>query len=80
MNEEKLDFDREKFLQLFIGGLHPEVTKEEFHNYFLNYGKIMESRLVFDKLTGKKHSLKSQENLEDLASLPSKRKKSQEIY
>lgn len=52
--EEKADFDRENYIQLFIGGCHPELTKEIFHNYFLKFGKIMESRLVFDKLTGKK--------------------------
>lgn len=54
--EGRAEFNRENYLQLFVGGCHPELKKDDFHGYFIKYGNILESRLVFDKLTGKQRA------------------------
>ena len=37
--------------KLFVGGLPPEVNHEEFHEYFLQFGPIEDSVVMFDRQT-----------------------------
>lgn len=39
--------------KLFVGGLGSDVSQEEFHSYFAQFGEIEDSVVMRDKLTGK---------------------------
>lgn len=39
--------------QIFVGGCHPQIKNQELKNYFGQFGKVVETRLVRDKRTKK---------------------------
>lgn len=39
--------------QIFVGGCHPRIQKQELSDYFSQFGEVIESRLVKDKRTKK---------------------------
>lgn len=52
-NESEENTSNIEHFQIFVGGCHPELTLEQLHDYFSQFGKVFEHRLVYDKLTGK---------------------------
>lgn len=45
--------DQRKTKQIFVGGCHPQIKNHELKNYFSQFGKVIECRLVKDKRTKK---------------------------
>ena len=45
--------DQEKVGKIFVGGIDPMVTEEEFDNFFSQFGKIIDCQLMIDKDTGR---------------------------
>ncbi|KXS17599.1 hypothetical protein M427DRAFT_96919, partial [Gonapodya prolifera JEL478] len=39
--------------KIFVGGVHHEVTEEEFGQYFGQFGTVTEATLMFDRDTGR---------------------------
>jgi RNA recognition motif-containing protein len=39
--------------QIFVGGCHPRIQKNQLRDYFSQFGEVTESRLVKDKRTKK---------------------------
>lgn len=39
--------------QIFVGGCHPRIEKQQLSDYFSQFGEVVESRLVKDKRTKK---------------------------
>jgi RNA recognition motif-containing protein len=38
--------------KLFIGGISPETSEEDLHEYFRAYGRLTDYKIVYDKHTG----------------------------
>lgn len=49
------EIDEELYLnsQVFVGGLHPDVTQEDMETFFSKFGEIIEIKLMRDKITSK---------------------------
>jgi len=45
--------EQEKTEKIFVGGVKPEVTEEEFKEYFSQFGTVVESTLMLNKDTGR---------------------------
>jgi len=45
--------EQEKTEKIFVGGVKPEVTEEEFREYFSQFGTVVESTLMSNKDTGR---------------------------
>ncbi|GMF07380.1 unnamed protein product [Ambrosiozyma monospora] len=45
--------EQERSGKVFVGGIAPDVTPEEFKEYFAKFGPIVDSQLMLDKDTGK---------------------------
>ncbi|VEU19711.1 DEKNAAC100658 [Brettanomyces naardenensis] len=45
--------EQEKTGKIFVGGIAPDVTHDEFTKYFKQFGDIIDSQLMIDKDTGK---------------------------
>lgn len=45
--------DQEKVGKIFIGGIDPMVTEQEFDEFFSQFGKIIDCQLMIDKDTGR---------------------------
>lgn len=45
--------EQDKTGKIFVGGIAPDVTHEEFTDYFKQFGDIIDSQLMIDKDTGK---------------------------
>jgi len=45
--------EQEKAKKIFVGGVKPEVTEEEFKEYFSQFGTVVESTLISNKDTGR---------------------------
>lgn len=45
--------EQEKTGKIFVGGIAPDVTHQEFTDYFKQFGSIIDSQLMIDKDTGK---------------------------
>ncbi|KAI9010613.1 hypothetical protein DFJ74DRAFT_685055 [Hyaloraphidium curvatum] len=43
----------ERTEKIFVGGVHPEVTEDEFQEYFGQFGKVVEALLMYDRETGR---------------------------
>lgn len=52
-NRNNFKKSNQKTKQIFVGGCHPQIKNYELKNYFSQYGKIIETRLVKDKRTKK---------------------------
>lgn len=63
-NDEDQPQEKKTGYQIFIGAVNPKMTQgkkklkqkflEYFEDYFTKYGKIIEARLMRDKITSKK--------------------------
>lgn len=38
---------------MFVGGIHPDVTEEEFTEFFQRYGPVLDATLMMDKDSGR---------------------------
>ncbi|CAJ0828217.1 11968_t:CDS:10 [Entrophospora sp. SA101] len=45
--------EQEKTEKIFVGGIAPEVTEEEFKQYFLQFGNIVDATLMVDRDSGR---------------------------
>ncbi|GJJ68538.1 hypothetical protein EMPS_00884 [Entomortierella parvispora] len=45
--------EQEKTEKIFVGGIAPEVTEEEFANYFSQFGHVLDATLMLDRNTGR---------------------------
>jgi len=45
--------EQEKTEKIFVGGVKPEVTEEEFKEYFSQFGNVVEATLMSNKDTGR---------------------------
>ncbi|CAG8444149.1 3738_t:CDS:2 [Scutellospora calospora] len=45
--------EQEKTEKIFVGGIAPEVTEEEFKEYFLQFGHVIDATLMVDRDTGR---------------------------
>ncbi|KAF9581856.1 hypothetical protein BGW38_000969, partial [Lunasporangiospora selenospora] len=45
--------EQEKTEKIFVGGIPPEVTEEEFANYFSQFGNVLDATLMLDRNTGR---------------------------
>lgn len=45
--------EQDKTGKIFVGGIAPDVTHQEFTDYFKQFGDIIDSQLMLDKDTGK---------------------------
>lgn len=52
--------------EIFVGACHPSLTEDEFVEFFEQFGKVHDYRLIRDKLTGKNLSTNFQGSFEDL--------------
>ncbi|KAF9917913.1 hypothetical protein BX616_010859, partial [Lobosporangium transversale] len=45
--------EQEKTEKIFVGGIAPDVTEEEFANYFSQFGHVLDATLMLDRATGR---------------------------
>ncbi|CAG8780620.1 21126_t:CDS:2, partial [Racocetra persica] len=45
--------EQEKTEKIFVGGIAPEVTEEEFKEYFSQFGHVIDATLMVDRDTGR---------------------------
>ncbi|RIB24204.1 hypothetical protein C2G38_1916500, partial [Gigaspora rosea] len=45
--------EQEKTEKIFVGGIAPEVTEEEFKDYFSQFGHVIDATLMVDRDTGR---------------------------
>ncbi|CAB5367440.1 unnamed protein product [Rhizophagus irregularis] len=45
--------EQEKTEKIFVGGIAPEVSEEEFKEYFLQFGNVIDATLMVDRDTGR---------------------------
>ncbi|CAG8479337.1 3720_t:CDS:10 [Ambispora leptoticha] len=45
--------EQEKTEKIFVGGIAPEVTEEEFKEYFMQFGNVIDATLMVDRETGR---------------------------
>ncbi|KAG9286486.1 hypothetical protein G9A89_014652 [Geosiphon pyriformis] len=45
--------EQEKTEKIFVGGIAPEVTEEEFKDYFTQFGNVIDATLMVDRDTGR---------------------------
>mmetsp|Transcript_8352 Transcript_8352/g.7422 ORF Transcript_8352/g.7422 Transcript_8352/m.7422 type:complete len:85 (-) Transcript_8352:1104-1358(-) len=45
--------ENQKTTKIFVGGLPPEITEDQFRKYFENFGRIDDIVIMIDKDTGK---------------------------
>ncbi|KAI9483593.1 MAG: hypothetical protein EXX96DRAFT_558835 [Benjaminiella poitrasii] len=45
--------EQEKTEKIFVGGIPPEVTEEEFRNFFSQFGTVLNATLIMERDTGR---------------------------
>ncbi|KAI7900058.1 uncharacterized protein BX663DRAFT_519477 [Cokeromyces recurvatus] len=45
--------EQEKTEKIFVGGISPEVTEEEFRNFFAQFGTVLNATLIMERDTGR---------------------------
>ncbi|CAI2169958.1 10386_t:CDS:2 [Funneliformis geosporum] len=45
--------EQEKTEKIFVGGIAPEVSEEEFKEYFMQFGNVIDATLMVDRDTGR---------------------------
>ncbi|KAG0048777.1 hypothetical protein BGZ83_006310 [Gryganskiella cystojenkinii] len=45
--------EQEKTEKIFVGGIPPDVTEEEFSDYFSQFGHVLDATLMLDRNTGR---------------------------
>ncbi|KAJ3131509.1 hypothetical protein HDU90_008252 [Geranomyces variabilis] len=45
--------EQEKTEKIFVGGVGPDVTEDQFREYFMQFGKVIDATLMIDRETGR---------------------------
>ncbi|TPX61627.1 hypothetical protein PhCBS80983_g00928 [Powellomyces hirtus] len=45
--------EQEKTEKIFVGGVGPDVTEDQFRDYFMQFGKVIDATLMIDRETGR---------------------------
>mmetsp|Transcript_9345 Transcript_9345/g.15185 ORF Transcript_9345/g.15185 Transcript_9345/m.15185 type:complete len:246 (-) Transcript_9345:301-1038(-) len=51
--QQSISSSSQKTRKIFVGGLPPDVTEDDFKKYFEYYGNVVEAKIMTDGMTGK---------------------------